>query len=65
MATDEALGESVYSVHVNFNFPLYDLLRFLLLDSDELVGRLAAACAQMRWQDAVHLIQSGRYSKCS
>ena len=60
MATGEALGESVYSVHVNCNFPCYDLLRFLLLDSDELGERLVDACEEERWQEAVHLIQSGR-----
>ena len=59
MATGEALGESVYTVHVNSNFPCYDLLRFLLLDSDELGGRLVDACEDGRWRDAVHLIQSG------
>ena len=60
MATGEALGESGYSVHVNCNFPCYDSLRFLLLDYDELGRRLVDACARKRWQDAVHLIQSGR-----
>ena len=43
MATGEALSESVYSVHVNCNFPRYDLVRFLLLDSGELGGRLVNA----------------------
>ena len=60
MATGEALRESGYSVHVNCNFPCYDLLRFLLLDSDELGGRLVDACEEERWRDAVDLIQSGR-----
>ena len=60
MATGEALGESDYSVHANCDIPRYDLLRFLLLDSDELGERLVDACKWKRWQDAVHLIQSGR-----
>ena len=60
MATGEALGELVYSVQANCNIPRYDLLRFLLLDSDELGGRLLDACKWERWRDAVDLIQSGR-----
>ena len=61
MAMSKALGESVYSVYGNCSLSCYDSLLFLLLlDSKELGNRLLAACWEERWQDAVHLIKSGK-----